>query len=153
MTKILLIVFLCSITVGAQTPNRLHQKYGAPVAESYIVRPGIVVTAILSKDGEVCEMVIEPQRPFSPIKSGAPLLKSQTLAEVIDELVPPQERGKFLMGTFLNLTCLPENNCSGTGESYERVYVYRNGGDDAHRYATIQWNSPSCRVERSNQSR
>lgn len=121
-----------------QTSNDLRQKYGAPVSETFKVRPDVVVTVAHAKTGEICEMLIAPQLPSTPIKSNGAVLKSKVLDEIIDELVPASQRGKLRMGSFLNLTCLPNNDCAGTGEDYERVYIYRNGGIDAHR--TLQSN-------------
>jgi hypothetical protein len=42
---------------------------------------------------------------------------------VIDKLVPKSKRGKFIIGTFLNVTCLPEDDCAGTSERYENVTI------------------------------
>ncbi len=139
-----MMLLTCAVAVG-QTSNDLRQKYGATVSETFKVRPSIVVTVTHAKTGEVCEMLIAPQLPSTPIKSNGTVLKSKVLNEIIDELVPANQRGKFLMGSFLNLTCLPDNDCAGTGEDYERVYIYRNGGIDAHRYATIQWKGSACK--------
>ncbi len=99
------------------------------------------MTVSYDKDGKVSEMVIEPQLDATIIKSRHRRIKSQMLKEIIDELAPPSQRGKLLMGSFLNLTCLPENDCFGASEDYERVIIYRNGSNDEHRYATIQWKS------------
>ena len=144
MRTIIVIVLSCVI-IAAQTSNDLRQKYGAPLSETFKVRPGIVVTVTRAKTGEICEMLITPQLPVTPIKSSGAFLKSKTLDEVVNELVPRDQRGKFLMGSFLNLTCLPENDCGGTGEDYERENIYRKGGIDEHRYATIQWKDNACR--------
>jgi len=141
------IVFLISLTWVIMTPQNsteLRHKYGDPLSEVYSVRPGIVVTVTYAKNGAVCEMAIEPQRPPTPVKSQDTLLKSDVLNKIIDELAPQEQRGKHLNGTFLNMACLPRNDCAGTLESYERATIYRNGGDDAHRYAVIQWKKATC---------
>lgn len=140
-----LLIILCALTsTAAQTPNNLHLKYGRPANESYLIRLGILVTVTPGSDGNVCEMLIHPQLPATPIKSSEATLRSDTLNEIIDELIPKAVRGKRLGSEFLNLMCLPKNDCAGTGETYEKVYIYRNGGIDAHRYATIQWKRDSC---------
>ena len=142
--RVALLVAIVCVTVLGQTSDDLRQKYGSPLKESYLVRPGILVTVTYSKDGQICEMMIEPQPPSTPIKSSDERIRSIVLNEIIDELVPIKERGKHLGSSFLNLTCLPRNDCAGTGESYEKLYIYRNGGDDLHRYATIQWKNKGC---------
>jgi hypothetical protein len=133
-----------SLALIVQSQGSLRQKYGSAMRESYLVRPGILVTVMYNKDKEVCEMLIEPQPPSTLIKSSDVKLESKVLNEIIDELAPKAERGKHLLSSFLNLTCLPRNDCAGTDETYERVVIYRNGGVNAHRYATIQWKKPGC---------
>jgi hypothetical protein len=138
MKVVLILLLICGAAIG-QTSSDLRQRYGPPASETFKVRPEIIVTVIYDEAGKVSEMVIEPQLDTTLIKSQYKRIKSQMLKEIIDELVPPKVRGKFVMGTFLNMTCLPENDCQGASDEYENVIVYRNGGNDAHRYATIQW--------------
>ena len=136
--------FILTLALMVQSQGSLQQKYGPPMRESYLVRPGILVTAMYNKDREVCEMLIEPEPPPSLIKSSDAKLESRVLNEIIDELAPKSERGKHIGSSFLNLTCLPRNDCAGTSETYERVVIYRNGGVNAHQYATIQWKRLGC---------
>jgi len=142
--KIAFLILIICTAATAQSSTILRQKYGAPLKESYHVRANILATATYNKDGQVCEIVIEPLPPSTAIKSNEQKIKSDILNELIDELVPMQERGKNLMSSFLNLKCLPRDDCAGTGEDYEKVYIYRNGGIDSHRYATIQWKKIVC---------
>ena len=143
--RIAIIFLLTTVVATAQTPSTLRQKYGQPTSETYDrqpaeiykVRPDIRVTVRYTKRGEVCSMFIGP---VSETTDGKPsLLKSQPLDEVIDELVPEDQRGAYLMGTFLNITCLPNNNCYGTRQDYKRLSIVHNGSIDAYRYASIVW--------------
>ena len=138
MKAILLALMSCFAAMG-QTSADLRQTYGAPVSESFKVRPEIVVTSTYDNAGNIAEMTIEPQSDVGLIKSRYRRIKSQALKEIIDELAPPKVRGKFIKGTFVDMICLPENDCFGISDEYENVIVYRNGGNDEHRYATIQW--------------
>ena len=142
--KLAVLILLGCLSVSAQSPNRLRQKYGQPIRESYLVRDHVLATVTYNQAEQVCEMVIEPLPPSTPIKSSEEKLKSRILEEVIDEVIPMKERGKLIISSFLNLRCLPSNDCEGTGDDYEKVYIYRNGGVDAHRYATIQWKNAGC---------
>src|SRR5207248_1628090 len=99
----------------------LRLKYGAPFSETFKVRADIKVTVSYDKNGKVSEMVIEPQLDGTIIKSRYRRIKSEMLKEVIDELVPLSQRGKLILGSFLNLACLPENDCYGASEEFERV--------------------------------
>ena len=45
---------------------------------------------------------------------------------IIDELVTRSSRGKQLIAEFVNRECLPENDCNGTSDSYEKITIYYN---------------------------
>lgn len=127
-----------------QTSSTLRQKYGQPTSETYNVRADIKVTVTYAQPGEVCEMLIQP---IAETQNGRPsVLKLQPLKEVIDELVPKEERGKFITGSFLNIVC-PNDDCGGVEEDYEKVLIHRHGSIgsiDEHRYAFIQWKTDTC---------
>ncbi|MGO9167004.1 MAG: hypothetical protein ACLP56_09025, partial [Candidatus Sulfotelmatobacter sp.] len=95
--------------------------------------------------GHVCEIVVSPQRPASLIKSGKNTIDSKQLTEVLDEIVPVKERGRYLMGTFDDIVCLPDNDCHGVEENWAKVIIYRNGSTNSEHYATIQWHRHECR--------
>ena len=148
--RIAFILLLMTVIATAQTSSTLRQKYGQPTSdiydgqpvEIYKVRPGIKVTVRYTKRGVVCSMFIAP---LSETTNGKPsLLKSQPLDDVIDELVPKDQRGKYLMGTFLHITCLPKNDCYGTEEDYQRVLIHKHGSVDEHPYASISWKGRAC---------
>ena len=144
-------LFLLTVVVAtAQTASTLRQKYGEPTSDTYDgqpveiyrVRPDIKLTVRFTKHGDICSMIIAP---LSEPTNGKPsLLKSQPLDDVINELVSKDQRGKYLMGTFLNLTCLPNNDCYGTEEDYQRVLIHKHGSTDAHPYASISWKGRTC---------
>jgi hypothetical protein len=134
-------LLMCVVATG-QTSSTLRQKYGQPTSENYNVRPNIKVTVTYAKTSEICEMLIQP---IAETEDGKPsLLKSEPLAEVIDELVPKEQRGKYLMGTFLNIICLSKNDCFGVEEDYEKVLIHRHGSNDAYPYASIHWKTQTC---------
>jgi hypothetical protein len=140
--KIVITVLLFCVTAMAQTSSDLRQRYGAPASETFLLRQGIVVTVTYAKNGNPSEMLIEPQRPTTPIKSSTARLSLEILNEIIDELVPLKERGKALNAGFVNMRCLPNDDCWGTSTSYEKVFIYYNAsGKNEYRYATVQWKS------------
>jgi hypothetical protein len=102
------------------------------------VRPGITATARYASNGQIAELLISPETP-DLIKSRKNTLSQGTLKEIIDELVPPSERGKFLIGAFVNLDCLPQNDCTGSEEEYERIVIYYNAGSGGVNYAVVRW--------------
>jgi hypothetical protein len=141
--KILLIVILGCFSVCAQTKDELRKKFGTPIAETFIVRPGIVVTASYNQSGQIRELLIAPEMT-DLVKSKNKTISREVLGEIIDELVQAKERGKPGFSGFLNLACLPANDCAGSSEDYENLIIYYNAGINAGvNYAVIHWKSGS----------
>jgi hypothetical protein len=103
------------------------------------VQAGITVTVSYNKKGQVKEMLLAPQLSSDLVKSKQNPISYDVLRKVIGELVPKNERGKYLGGSFLNIICLPTNDCAGSSESYEKLVIYYNAGKDGANYAVIQW--------------
>jgi hypothetical protein len=125
------------------TAQTMRQRYGSPISETYLIKPGVVATASFGASGNVCEVVVSPENRAT-VKSGNRKFKHEELTQVIDELVPLNERGKPMGGGFANFRCLPDDDCAGTISDSERVSIYRNGGNDGERYATIRWTRDEC---------
>jgi hypothetical protein len=64
---------------------------------------------------------------------------------VLCEIVPTNERGNYKMGTFLNIICLPDNDCAGVSEDYERLAITKIGSTNEYRYISILYHSAECR--------
>jgi hypothetical protein len=135
----LIALITCTLLVG-QSTDLLRRKYGEPVSETFTVRPGIVVTATYGPARRIVELVIAPENK-GMIKSRGTLLNKDSVKAIIDELVPSSRRGKFVIGEFVNWNCLPENDCVGVEEDYEKVTVYYNSTAEEGKvhYAVVQW--------------
>jgi hypothetical protein len=120
----------------------MRQRYGPPISETYLIKPGVLASVSFGASGHVCEIVVSPQET-ALVKRGK-TFKRQELTDVIDELVPVNERGKPMGGGFVNYACMPDNDCNGTFSDSEKVSIYRNGGIDGERYATIHWTRDEC---------
>ena len=142
---VVVLLFAFRAFFPADTVQTLRERHGQPMSETYLVRPDVVASARYGSSGHVCVIVVSPRKPSSLIKSGKNTLDTKELTEVLDEIVPTNERGKFLIGTFDNITCLPENDCQGVQGKWEKVGIYRNGGTGNEHYATIQWHREECR--------
>lgn len=123
--KILLVALLASTAIVARSLDQLRQKYGNPVSETFAVRDGIAVTVKRAPDGAITEMLIVPMSMDSLVPWNM-TLSYEAAKNVLDELLPSSKRGKFVIAGFVNVICLPENNCAGSTESYEKVSVYYN---------------------------
>jgi hypothetical protein len=125
--------------VAAQSRDDLKKKYGEPISETFLLRPGIALTASHDSTGKITEYVIAPL-VTDLIKSKGNGLTREVLKTLIDELVPLSARGTPQIGGFLNIACLPENDCYGSYDSYEKLTVYYNAGKNGNvNYAVIQW--------------
>src|SRR4051794_14451906 len=121
--KIVLAIILTCTAIAGQSRDELKTKYGSAVSETFVVRPGIGATATYTPTGRIVEVLISPQNT-DLIKSrslGRNAVSNDVLKTIIDELVPMEKRGKYLIATFLNITCLPKDDSLGSKEDYERL--------------------------------
>jgi hypothetical protein len=95
-------------------------------------------------------MLIAPERPSDLIKSYLATLDYKLLRELLDELVPQKDRGEYIIGTFLNIMCLPKNDCAGSSEEFEKLTIYYNAGQDGANYAVVQWKDPTSQAPQPN---
>ena len=82
-------------------------------------------------DGRVSEMLIAPLGSDSLVRSRRTTFTDELAKRILDELVPVRSRGKFLIAGFVNGKCMPENNCAGSFESYEKVSIFYNSAAEA----------------------
>src|SRR5258706_6416416 len=75
----------------------MSQKYGLPIAGTYLVKPGVAASVSFGASGHVCETVVSPDEHASVKRLQT---FRQELTDVIDELVPVNERGKPIGGGF-----------------------------------------------------
>jgi len=136
------IMFALQAPFSADTAKTMRQRYGPPIAETFLIKPGVAASLSFGASGHVCEIVVSPDET-ALVKRGT-TFKQQELTNLIDELVPATERGKPIGGGAFNATCLPDNDCAGTFSDSEKVSIYLNGGNDRERYATIQWTRHEC---------
>jgi hypothetical protein len=138
--RVLLVALLTCAAIVGQSRDELRRRYGQPISESFMVRPGISATVSYDQNGHITELLISPLNK-NLIKSRTTTLSHDSVKAVIDELVPRSERGKFLIAGFDDVTCLPDDDCSGTSESYEKVTIYYNAGAKGRIcYAVVHWN-------------
>jgi len=128
---------LCVSLLG-QSSDELRRKYGEPISETFVVQPGISVTATYGTNRQIAELSVCP-RSEGPTPLGKLTLTQERARAVVDEIVPKSTRGKYIIGMFENMTCFPTDACSSGGvlETYEKLTIHYN--DDTR-------NRPSCAV-------
>jgi hypothetical protein len=150
MWRQLSLILLALVVQGsfpAKSTQTLRQRYGRTVSETFLVRPGIVVSARYGTSGDTCELVISSEEVDGMMKKwhGPDEIDHKLLKEIEDELVPKSERGKYRTGTFIDLACPPTYDCWGASEEWDNIAIYTNAGKTGARYGVIQWNSDECR--------
>jgi len=104
-----------AVAIAGQTSADLGAKYRQ--ITSYEVRPGIVMTPRYAQDGQVCEMIVEKRAKTDRGIVFGSSFSEKEWKEVVDKLVPPNERGKDVTemlnttidGGFITADCTYEN--------------------------------------------
>jgi hypothetical protein len=138
------------------THQTLREKYGKPIpdayaqpgAETYLVRPGIAVSVRYGNSGRVCNLLVRPEPAIYPIDSRKNAISAKLVDQVLAELVPQKERGRYVIGGFRNLYSLdPDSTDFGTEEEWEKITIVRNGNIEIDQFATVHWNRHECGPE------
>lgn len=88
---LLLIAAMMDLSISSLCRNR----YGEPDLERFIARPGVAVSIAYSPDrAAACEVLIEPPRSLLGNSNELlPLMNSETVTSILDEVVPALSRG------------------------------------------------------------
>jgi hypothetical protein len=129
----------------AKTPETFRKRYGKPLSETFLVRPGVVVSVAYGASGDTCDVLIVP-RGSSDIflRRGSDTINYKLLEEIENELAPENIRGKYIIGTFLDITCEPDNDCAGTQRDWKNLVMVSNAGENGARAEEIRWNRDEC---------
>jgi hypothetical protein len=91
--------------VLTQSSQELHNRYGDPDLQRFMARPGISVTVEYGSDQMACQAVIEPPRQLIYTEEHVPLMSSEAVTEVLEEIVPANMRGKETSKTITMSGC------------------------------------------------
>jgi hypothetical protein len=92
---------LLAMMLAAVTPltsDEYYARYGKPDAERFVVRPDLVLSVEYGPDGAACKMRIEPRQSLlydMAIRTN-PTLPVDEATQALNEVVPPETRGKEL---------------------------------------------------------
>ena len=141
---LLMTFFIVAASCSAQTRDSLRAKYGHPTSETYDSGKGVMLTATFDDKGATCSVLIDRRG-----KSGATPSSTETLSDadanrLLDDLAPTSSRGKYIIGTFLDITCMPDNNCFGSSAEYENLTITWIGNKDHYRYVYLNYKRNNC---------
>lgn len=148
-------ILTCAVALlffPAGPQNAKFSKYKA--VETYEIRPGILMMPEYAKDGQVCQITLEKHH-FSnekaDLNSGIP---RETFIELINELVPMDERGYQTMNFGKEYISSYSGQSVNTFAEYENVSIdifgtqsHRNGAGDI--VAVISWKKRTCAAPKS----
>jgi len=103
-----------------QSSQDLHNRYGVPDRERFSARPGISLTVEYGSDHLACNALIEPPQPLTYTEQHVPLMSSEGVSEVLEEVAPVAMRGKEINAGVLMSGC---NEARVT--EYENVSIMR----------------------------
>ncbi len=98
----------------------LHNRYGEPDMERFIARPGIGLTVEYGSDHLACQVLIDPPQSLIHQEQQLPLMSSDGVSDVLEEIEPAATRGKEILAAI---------HVSGCNEAritdYENVSIMR----------------------------
>jgi hypothetical protein len=103
ITACLLFAFLN--VVLAPSSQELHTRYGEPNLERFMARPGIAVSVEYGADGAACSVLIEPPRPLLRREENGPLMLSDTVTDILEEIAPVGTRGPGVLTEISAMGC------------------------------------------------
>ena len=114
-------LFIAAVSVVvAPSSQELHNRYGEPDRERFPARPGISLTVDYGSDHLACNALIEPPQPFTHSEEHVPLMSSEAVSEVLEEVAPIAMRGRQINTAVLVSGC---NEARMT--DYENVSIMR----------------------------
>ena len=84
-------------------------------------------------------------------------MKDADLETILEELAPKESRGKFVIDTFLNYTCMETDdtgklsgvhNCGGVSSEFERLKITKWGNTDDYSAADITYYRSGCNTKK-----
>lgn len=120
LVQLMAVMISIILPSALQTSQELRHKYGLPDAERYMVRPGIGMTVAFAKDGQPCEMVIEPRHTLLSNDTPSKLMSSDEIDEILNEILPSSQRGKLLQDITFTSSCNAIRHID-----YEKVTINR----------------------------
>jgi hypothetical protein len=97
-------IVLAACLSGAQTSQEFHSRYGESDTERFKIRDGIALTVEYGSDGSACQMEIKPQQLLVQ-RSPEKLMAPEVVDGIIDELVPPDTRGRKVDRSLERMGC------------------------------------------------
>lgn len=135
------IVFLL---LPVNSENERFSKYKR--VEAYEVRPGILMMPRYSVNGEVCMVVLQKDHYVNEVVLLDSTLSREEITQILDELVPPSERGPLSTNNEMARLAMYAGNSVTSLLDYKNVSfeISRLASSSGDIVAVIQWKGRSC---------
>lgn len=88
------LVVAAASSVLSPSSQELHSRYGEPDRERFTARPGISLSVEYGSDHLACYALIEPPQPLTYTEEHVPLMSSDSVTEILEDVAPTAMRGK-----------------------------------------------------------
>ena len=89
----------------SQSSQDFHGRYGEPDRERFEAQPGITLTVDYGSDHLACYALIDPPRPLTYSEEPVPLMSSEGVSKVLEEVAPIATRGEQINGSITFSGC------------------------------------------------
>src|SRR5258708_1251165 len=139
----LVLAVLLPILVVKPESAKFH-KYKA--VETYEVRPGILMMPHYANDGHICQLELEKRHYSNETAFLDSKIPHEVMIQIIDELVPPNERGPQMMNFGTEYMSEYSGNRVTTIEEYKNVSIeiYSEASSAGDIVALIKWKNQKC---------
>ena len=145
-----LVCIVASLLLFAGAQGDKFSKYRA--VEAYEIRSGILMVPKYSSDGQACEIVLERQHFSNETASLDSTTPHEVITQMVDELVPPSERGSLTTNLGREYLSAYSGNSVTTFADYKNVSIRifgiaspAGGASAGDVVAVIHWNDRKCR--------
>jgi len=128
------------LAFGTHSAQEFQSRYTR--VESYQIRPGVLGTPKYAANGILCEIFIEKRHIQGDTVELGPTIPHVLTLEMIDELVPPSERGKPIMqlggSDYIDTV---QGRIEITFAAYEKVsiQIFKATSDTGDTAAIVRW--------------
>jgi hypothetical protein len=143
----LLVSTLMALLFSVRPQNDRFSRYKS--IETYEIRPGILVMPRYAADGEVCEITMEKHHFDNGKADLNTTIPRETFIQLVDELAPPNERGRQTMDFGREYMSAYSGHSVTTFAEYENVSIdivgkasHECGNGDI--VAVIKWKKRTC---------
>jgi len=130
-----------------QSSQEFHSRYGEPDMKRFAARPGISLAVEYGSDHLACRVLIEPPRQLFHPQESLPLMSSDTVTEILEEIAPVKMRGMSIASSIDSMGCAESRRTRYQDLEIDRVRNNCLSSTPEHEVrATIEYRRDICRV-------